>query len=329
MAPTPTAHGSVNRWRPSLGLVGELAGNRLGRLRREGLWKVARADVRRARAAARRARWALMHDIRPNAVPVFIVGVQRSGTDMLINAFKESPELAVYNERADSRAFRGFALRGDDEIRELVSRSRHRGVVFKSLLDSHRIVHLMTELGTPSRGRAIWAYRSMEGRVRSLVARWPDSNLRALREMAEGAERWEGAGLSEERMALVSSFDYDRMTPESGAALHWYLRNCLFFDLGLNERSDVALVSYERLIDEPGRFLGMLCDFAGISHNARMADGIGRRPPPIGRPLAIDPHVREFCEELEARLDAEFESRVAAGTLVCRTAEASSAYARG
>jgi hypothetical protein len=310
-----TRGGDADRWRLTFRFVRQLAENRLMRLRREGIRKVARADFRRARAAARRTRWGLSNDLRPRAVPVFVIGAQRSGTDMLVHAFKDSPEAAVYNERKDSRAFSGFALRSDDVIREIVSTSRHRCVVFKSLLDSHRVVHLMTELGTPSRGRAVWAYRSMEGRVRSLVALWPESNLRALREVAAGVERWEGAGLGEQQMALVRSFDYDRMTPESAAALHWYLRNCLFFDLELHERPDVALVSYERVIDEPARFLRMLCDFAGISYNDRIADGIGRRTSPLPRQLEIDPSIHELCEELEARLDGEFESRIVAGSL--------------
>ena len=55
------------------------------------------------------------------------------------------------------------------------------------------------------------------------------------------------------------------MTPDSGAALHWYLRNSFFFELDLYQRPDVALVSYERMIDEPARFLEMLCAFVGIS----------------------------------------------------------------
>jgi Sulfotransferase domain len=311
----PTVYGKAGRWRPTFGYVARLARNRLTRLQHEGIRKVARADLRRARSATRRARWAVRHDFRPNAVPVFIVGVQRSGTDMLIQAFKESAEVTVYNESADSPAFRTFKLRGDDVVRALVARSRHRCVVFKSLLDSHRTVYLLTELGTPSRGRAIWAYRSMAGRVRSLLAQWPDSNRRSLREIAAGEDRWERAGLSESQLALVRAFDYERMTPESGAALHWYLRNCLFFDLGLHERPDVALVSYERMIDEPARFLEMLCNFVGIAYDARMGRGIGRRPDPIGRALEIDPRIRELCDELESRLDAAFESRVIAGSL--------------
>ena len=234
---------------------------------------------------------------------------------MLVHAFKESAEVAVYNESMDSRAFSSFALRSDEVIRELVSRSRHRCVVFKSPLDSHRVVHLLAELGTPSRGRAIWAYRSMEGRVRSLLAVWPESNWRALRDVAAGVSRWEGSGLSEEQLALVRSFDYDRMTPDSGAALHWYLRNSFFFELDLYQRPDIALVSYERMIDDPARFLEMLCAFVGISYDSRMTRGIGRRPDPIGRHLDVDPRIRELCEALEVRLDAEFGSRVASGSV--------------
>jgi hypothetical protein len=324
MLSRPTADAKAGRWRPTFGFVTRLGRNRLARLRHEGIRKVARADVRRARSAARRARWAVTHDVRPNAVPVFIVGVQRSGTDMLIQAFRESAEVTVYNESADSPAFRSFTLRGDDVIGELVSRSRHRCVVFKSLLDSHRIVHLMTDLGTPSPGRAIWAYRSMEGRVRSLVARWPDSNRRSLRDIAAGEERWERAAMSEPQLTLVRTFDYERMTPESGAALHWYLRNCLFFDLGLHERPDVGLVTYERMIHEPARFLEMLCDFPGIAYDPRMAHGIGRRPDPFGRSLDIDPRIRELCDELQNRLDAEFESRVVARRLARGPGESTS-----
>jgi hypothetical protein len=302
-------------WRPTFGYLVLLARNRFRRLRRQGVLTVARSDLRRTHAAARRTRWALTHDVSPNAVPTFIVGVQRSGTDMLVHAFKESAEVVVYNESMDSRAFSSFALRSDEVIRQLVSRSRHRCVVFKSLLDSHRVAHLLTELGTPSRGRAVWAYRSMEGRVRSLLAVWPESNWRALRDVAAGVSRWEGSGLNEEHLALVRSFDYDRMTPDSGAALHWYLRNSFFFELDLYHRPDVALVSYERMIDEPARFLEMLCAFVGISYDSRMTRGIGRRPDPIGRQLHVDPRIRELCEALEVRLDAEFGSRVASGSV--------------
>ena len=64
------------------------------------------------------------------------------------------------------------------------------------------------------RARAIWAYRSVDGRVRSAVAKFGDSNLRVLRAFAAGEEQkpwntWQIAGLSAENAEFVRSFDLD------------------------------------------------------------------------------------------------------------------------
>jgi hypothetical protein len=287
----------------------------LGRMRREGVGRVVVDDVRRARAAVRRAVWRMRHDCSPNAVPVFIVGIQRSGTDMLVEAFAESAEAEVHNESRKSRAFSDFALRDDVVIRGLVAASRSRCVVFKPLCDSHRLVHLIEELGTPRRGRAIWIYRSVDGRVRSVLGKWPENNRRVVRAIAEGRAGWEAGGLSEERLELVRGFDHDEMTQESGAALLWYLRNCLFFDLGLDRRDDVALVSYERFVAEPRRFMVQLCELAGISFRPRMITRVAERPPATSRVLDIDPAIRRLCGELHERLEAELVRRLARGSL--------------
>ena len=80
------------------------------------------------------------------ARPVFVVGVQRSGTNMLTHGLAMSPEFEVYNE-GNRRAFANYRLR-DDHIAALVSRSRHCYVLFKPLVDSHRIRELLDDLGT-------------------------------------------------------------------------------------------------------------------------------------------------------------------------------------
>lgn len=298
-------------WRPTLHWFSERARAHIRRIRREGPRSVASADAGRAAAFVRRMRWRALNDSRPDAVPVFIVGIQRSGTDMLIAAFKECPEVEVHNEAADSRAFSGWALRSDDVVRTLVERSRHRVVLFKSLLDTHRLDHLLAGLGTPSPGRAIWIYRTMEGRVRSTVARWPENNRRVLREIASSgaATRWEAGGLSDGQLELVRSFDYDELSVESAAALLWYLRNSLFFELGFDRRDDVALVSYERILEDPSNHLRRLCDFLGVTYTARMMKDIEPRPPAIARDLELDPRIRCLCDDLYARLEDECDRR--------------------
>ena len=252
-------------------------------------------------AAAKRS-WRRTHRVAPNAVPVFVVGVQRSGTNMLVRGLERAPEFEVRNEN-DREAFARFHLRPDATIRALVEHSGQAYVLFKPLIDSHRVRQLLDGLGTPSPGRAIWAYRDVDGRVRSTVAKFGDSNLQALRQIATGStDIWQAGGLTPERLAFVGSLDLAAMTAESGAALFWFLRNQLFFDLGLDRRRDVALASYGAAVDDPGSAIRRICAFLDLPYRPEFAAHIDRRAAG-GRPrLELDPQVRAACTELEERL---------------------------
>jgi hypothetical protein len=277
---------------------------------REGPRSVVADDLQRAGVALRRFGRSLGSDVRPGARPVFIVGAHRSGTGMLVHALRKSPSIKVYNEHKNSAAFRDASLRSDDVVRNLVMKSRCRCVAFKSLHDSHRIVHLLEDLGTPTPGRAIWIYRSVEGRVRSILARFGDANLRTLRGIADGTLiGWQRDYLSEEKLELVRSFDYDHMTPESASALGWYLRNSLVFELDLSQREDVLLVSYEAIVAEPARGIQEICTFLDVPYSPRLHDHIAPRPMPTEQPLEIDGQVWRLCAELYERLEAARRTR--------------------
>ena len=262
--------------------------------------------------AIRKSRWRRSHSVAPNAIPVFVVGVQRSGTNMLIRGLERSPEFEVRNEN-DGEAFERFLLRPDPIVRSLVERSGHRYVLFKPLCDSHRIGAILDGLGTPSPGRAIWAFRDVRGRVRSAVQKFGSANLDALRRIAagEGERMWQAGGLGPDRVELVRSFDYDRMSPESAAALFWYLRNSLFFDVGLDTRADVVLASYRATVEGPEQAMRALCAALDFEYQPALIghiDARSNRPVP---PLDLDFRVAELCDELEARLDATYEERTA------------------
>lgn len=302
--------------------------------RREGVGRLIEEDQldprARAAIARERKRWLGGHPgIAPNAVAVFLVGVQRSGTNMLVRGFESSPAFDVCNEN-DRRAFERFRLRPLPQIRELVESSGHRYVLLKPLMESHRTPELLDQLGTPSRPLALWAYRSVDGRVRSAVSKFGPNNLLALRAIAEGGEdrRWSVAGpaqevvdtirdgLSEDSFALVRSFDYDALDPEAGAALFWYVRNRAYFELGLHDRADVALSSYERVVRDPEPTIRLLCAFLETSFDPAFTDHVDARavsPPPVVLPAEI----RSRCDELEMRLSAaadEKEARIAGGS---------------
>jgi hypothetical protein len=286
----------------------ERAQTHLRKMRRQGVRRVAVDDVRRATVRVEKLRWRLRNHPQGNATPVFIVGLQRSGTKMLIFALNQSPEVRIYNESKRSPAFRNFELREDEVIRSLVEKTPQQCVVFKALCDSHRIAELLDDLGTARPGRAIWIYRSPEARARSAVAQFHDNNLRVLETLASGggAGTWQSAGLTPRLREVIGEFDYSRMNAESAAALWWYVRNSLFFELGLNERDDILLTSYDRFLAEPELLMRSLCSFTGLTYEPRMIAGIAPRPAPSSSVLDIDPSIRALCSELEQRLDSWF-----------------------
>jgi Sulfotransferase domain len=276
----------------------------------QGLTRLIEEDqlnpIDRATMAAAKWRWRLAHRSRPDgAAAVFLVGLQRSGTNMLVRGLERAPEFEVYNEN-HSAAFRRFRLRPDPVIRRLIDTSRHPYVLLKPLCDAHRTPELLDDLGTRLPGRALWAYRSVDGRTRSAVAKFGDANLRALREIAAGGgqDRWEAQRLSPDSLELVASLDWASMNAVSAAALFWYVRNRLYFELGLAHRPDVLLVSYDAMIQDPASEMRRICAFLEFPYQPRLAAHIAPRRPARRGPLDIHPRIRARCQELAEELDA-------------------------
>jgi hypothetical protein len=251
----------------------------------------------------------IRNPIRPTtARPVFVVGAQRSGTNMVTHGLDMSPNFRVYNE-GNSRAFDNYRLKSLPEIAALVEKSRHPFVLFKPLLDSHRIVSMLEELGTPTPPRAIWIYRDVRGRVRSELAKFGDSNLRVLlrREREPGLRHWQlndELGLSPASTALLERLSVRQLSPADGAALFWLFRNRLVFDLGLERRGDVQIVSYDRLVAESEDTMRRMCAFLGIPYSAELIKHVKPRSGIPSPEIAIDEEILGLCDELRGQLEA-------------------------
>ncbi len=276
--------------------------------RTEGLRRLIEEDrlnpVERTGTALAKARWRLRHGVPAGqARPVYLVGLQRSGTNMLVRGLDSAPEFEVRNEN-DRRLFHRFQLRADTVLAAAIRRSRHAYVLVKPLCESHRVDDLLALPGVAP-GLAVWAWRDVDDRARSEVAKFGDANLRALRAIADGSigGRWQGQRLDADTYELIHGFDYDRMDPHTAAALFWYVRNSLYFRLGLDRRDDVLLCSYEALVADPQRQVGRLCAFLDFPYHPRLAAHIAPRAP-RRRPLALDSRVRALCDELTGRLAA-------------------------
>lgn len=255
------------------------------------------------RRALRKARWRWTNRNRQMpATPVFLIGVQRSGTNMLAHGLDEAPEFQVYNE-GNAMAFRNFRLRSLHTVESLIERSWAEFVLFKPLCDSHRAREILDRF--QPRARAIWAYRDVDGRVRSALAKLHKSNLRVLRAYAAGESQdaWQVQGVSPENADFIRSFSFDRLSADSAAALFWYIRNSLYFEMSLDQRDDTMLASYNYLLAEPERVGRALCTFLGLDYRGELIAHVESRRPAWKEPLAIDDRIREQCVKLQKRLD--------------------------
>ena len=177
--------------------------------------------------------------------------------------------------------------------------------MLKPLIDSHRVDELLDRLGSPSPGRALWTYRRVDGRVRSALSKFGDQNLLVVRAIAEGraGELWQAQRLSADSRKLIEALDPAHLSQETAAAVIWYIRNSLYFELGLDSRNDCLLVSYDRMLDDAELEVRRICGFLDTEFDPAMIEGIARRGASAPEELAIDAAVRKLCSDLEVRLE--------------------------
>jgi hypothetical protein len=238
---------------------------------------------------------------------VFVAGMQRSGTNMLMDVLEESLDTDVFHER-DPRAFVNYRMRGTMEVQTLVDRSRARVFVIKALCELQDLNQLM-ETFAPA--KTIWIVRDYNDVVNSM--------LRSFRNMARQVNRiandrqsdgWLGLGMSDATHGIVATMASETLDDVTASALQWYFRNMLFFDQLFDSDSSVLLVRYERVVSKPLEEFERIYNFIGVEFSPRIARkvsarSIGKHPRP-----EIAPAVRVLCDELLNRFhsveDGEF-----------------------
>ena len=274
-----------------------------------------------ARTWCRERLQAAVSRTRPT-IPVFVWGCHRSGTTMLLRLMKQSPQCTVYHEN-NERAMREHSrIRDDETVLELLRSERRAFSVFKPLNDAQ---HARSQMELDPGARGLWIYRDYGDVVNSMVEKWGNSQTLTYTTIAAGVDDESAIDpdvlvdvqifseeMSADTLAHVKRLVKPDMTPEEGAALHWYSRNCLYSELGLDRDPRVELVKYEDLVSDPGRFLRRAFEFVGCRYRSEWADSVfqssvKKRAAPVMRG-----EYRDLCEALLGDLDAEYRRRVGA-----------------
>lgn len=268
------------------------------------------ATGRDARALPLRIRHALWRRLkavrqrlapRPVALHVFVAGMQRSGTNLLMDVLDASAATRVFHE-TDPRAFVRYEMREEAVIRQLAARAPAPVFVVKALCELDRIAALMNAFAP---AKTLWLVRDWRDSVASAI-RSSGNFVPQWRRLAHGdAGDWRGRGMSAATRELLAALYHDDASEAEGAAIMWFYRNVLFFEQQLAADPRVRVVQYEALVQRPQREVAAVYDFLGLDgFNAAVAARIHARSVRRRSPPDIAPAVAALCDELLARLAA-------------------------
>lgn len=237
---------------------------------------------------------------RPVAQHVFVAGMQRSGTNLLMDVLDASVATLVFHE-TDSRAFVRYEMRDLAVIRQLAQSSPAPVFVIKALCELDRIRSLMDTL---SPAKTLWMVRDWRDSASSAVKSFGNF-VPQWNQLAHGdADDWRGRGMSPATRELLAALYRPDASEAEGAAIMWFYRNVLFFEQLLAADPRVRLVFYEDLVRDPAHEVAALYDFLGLPVNAGMAGRIHARSVKHRAPADISPAVAALCDELLARFRA-------------------------
>lgn len=254
------------------------------------------------RRLALRGRKSLRHRLRGRApgggLCVFVTGQQRSGTNMVMDVLERSPDTDVYHE-TDPRAFVAYEMRPADTIASLHGRSRAPFFVIKALCEAQDIRHLLDAFAP---ARALWIVRDYADVANSMGKNFSSTAtvMKRIRDDRQ-AGGWRSRGMSDDTYARVQALVRSDISEEAAAALQWYVRNVLYFELGLADDERVMLVYYEDLVTRPAAAFERICGFLGLRYSATLtstvfASSVGKHAPPD-----MDPQIVALCEDLWSR----------------------------
>ena len=274
-------------------------------LRQINVMRILRRNLDRRRKWFRLYRSAY-HTI--DKLPVFIVGCNRSGTNMVCAAIGNSQYGWAYQESEFSFAFNGYYLRGDRIIEWLIRRTPALIISFGSILDSQFTNDLLLQF---KGAKAIWVYRRYEDVANSCVRKgWGDHQKALIQWVARGElERLgaRGKNISNDTMQLFDRLFYEDLSNADAACLYWYMRNQLYFDLELHINPQVLLVQYEDAVLNKEKAFQRIFDFLGFPYESVIIkdvfeSSVGKHPLPD-----INPAIKEVCDTLKNRLDKNYE----------------------
>jgi len=239
---------------------------------------------------------------------IFIVSCQRSGTTMIARIFERDYRTKVYTELSEVFSDK-LRLKPFNVVKEIINKNKAPLIVLKPLLDTQKSLEMLEYFDN---SKILWIFRHYKDVALSNIKRFGIQNgIKDLIPIVKNdIQDWRAENVSEYTRKIILKYFSNDMNPYDAAALFWFVRNRLFFELQLDTNPSVMMCKYEDLVTNPVsvmsdiyRFIGM--DFPG----KRIITEVHCKSKGKGKWLELSLEIESVCEKLWNRLNKAYKSK--------------------
>jgi hypothetical protein len=231
----------------------------------------------------------------------------------MLHIFEEDLNTQCFAERSkltSNDTARGIRLNSLNLIKRELSKVKAPLIVIKPLVESQNTPKLLDYFAN---SRAVWMFRNYKDVALSNIKQFGmDSGLSNLRPIIDNdRNNWRAEFVPEHVRATVSRYFSEDMSPYDAAALFWFVRNSLYFDLNLDEDPRVILCRYEDFVLEPEKHMRAIYQKVGQEYPVNgIASIVHSNSVKKGKDIEFSPEVEAIVRELQDKLEAVYKTKL-------------------
>lgn len=237
---------------------------------------------------------------------LFIVGCQRSGTSLMNRIFSRDLNVKVYRESGQLSSLdrqEKLRLKPFPEIHRLCAKNNAPLSIIKALVETQNIVNILDYFPN---SKAIWMYRNYKDVINSSLKKFGTHvGIRDIKYIVDNNQQnWRSEKVSESTRSIISQHFAPDMNPYDAAALFWFARNQLFYDLKLDSNPRVFMCQYQDLVKNPREMMNNIYHFLNLTYqNDDLVKEVHCQSLHKGSTIQISPSINHLCNELLQRLN--------------------------